>query len=323
MEFRQLGRSGLTVSAVGLGCNALGRGCDFATSKAIVHAALDSGVTFFDTADVYGTPRGTSEEYLGRALGSHRDEIVLASKFGNPAVEENAGSSRRYIRRAVEGSLRRLGTDRIDLFQLHASDARTPVEETLSTLESLINEGKINYAGSSMFAEWETVEAEWIARHSWSAARFVSTQTHFNLLYREAEREMLRACARYGIGVIPFFPLARGLLTGKYQSGVSLTEEEARKVGRPEVIDEQLWIVDRLIEFARARGVTLATVAIRWLLTRPAVSTVIAGATKPEQVRSNALAIEWVPSADDLSVLDELIPPPQPALHRVRPLYTR
>lgn len=323
MQFRQLGRSGLTVSAIGLGCNSFGRGCDMNAARAVVHAALDAGVTLFDTADVYGTPRGLSEEYLGKALGSHREEVVLATKFGNPAIVSHTGSSRRYIKRAVEESLRRLGTDRIDLYQLHASDGRAPIEETLLALDDLITEGKINYAGSSMCAEWEIAEAELVARREVPRARFISTQSHFSLLHREPEREMVRACSRFGIGIIPFFPLARGLLTGKYHPGKSLTPKQSAKLSVVQLDDAKGELLGRLISFAESRSVALYTVAIGWLLSRSCVSTVIAGATKPGQVQANVDAIEWTPTFEDLAELDELVPPPEASLHRARPVFTR
>ena len=323
MRYRQLGASGLTVSVVGLGCNAFGRSRDADESRAIVDAALDAGITLFDTADVYGDPRGSSEEFLGAALGKRRDEVVVATKFGNPSVPEESRASRRYVRRAVERSLRRLGTDRIDLYQLHAPDRRTPIEETLDALDELVREGKIRYAGTSMMAEWEVVEAALVARAHGTAA-FVSTQTQFSLLHRNAEREMARACLAHGVGILPYYPLASGLLTGKYRrgapppAGARITEE---KPG--DLTDERLDAVEAIGAFAEARGIGVLDVALGWLAERPAVGSVIAGASRPEQVRANAAAIDWRPDAADLAALDAIVPPPLQDLHRQRPPYTR
>ena len=323
MRYRQLGRSGLTVSVVGLGCNAFGRSRGLEESRAIVDAALDAGITLFDTSDLYGDPPGSSERFLGEALGDRREQVVLATKFGNPAVPHESRASRRYVRLAVERSLRRLGTDYIDLYQLHAPDRRTPIEETLAALDELVKEGKVRYAGASMFAEWEVVEAALVSRSA-GVGGFVSTQTHYSLLHRNAEREMTRACTTYGVGILPFYPLASGLLTGKYRrgaeppAGARITEE------RPDdLTEDRLDKVEAIRAFAAERGIGVLDVAIGWLADRPGVGSVIAGASRPEQVRANAAAIEWRPDAADLAALDAVVPPPLQDLHRQRPPWTR
>ena len=219
MEFRSLGSSGLQVSLVGLGCNNFGRRCDAEQTRAVVHRALDEGVNFFDTADMYGE-RGGSEELLGKALGSRRDDIVLATKFGAPMGDapDQRGASRRWIQRALEASLRRLGTDYIDLYQLHFPDASTPQEETLRALDDLVRAGKVRYLGCSNFASWQLVDALWISRDS-GLSSYVSAQNLYNLLDRRIERELVPACREFGVGVLPYFPLASGFLTGKYRRG--------------------------------------------------------------------------------------------------------
>jgi aryl-alcohol dehydrogenase-like predicted oxidoreductase len=323
MRYRQLGASGLTVSVVGLGCNAFGRSRGPEESRAIVDAALDAGVTLFDTSDVYGDPPGTSERYLGAALGDRRDQVVLATKFGNPAVEHESRASRRYVRRAVEGSLRRLGTDYIDLYQLHAPDRRTPIEETLAALDELVKEGKIRYAGASMFADWEVVEAALVAR-SRGIGGFVSTQAQYSLVHRNPERELARACVSYGVAILPYYPLASGLLTGKYRRGAAPPAGARITDERPDdLTDERLATVEAIDAFARERGIGVLDVAIGWLANRPGVGSVIAGASRPEQVRANAAASEWQPAAADLAALDAIVPPPLQDLHRQRPPWTR
>ncbi len=314
---RRLGRSGLAVSAVGLGCNNFGR-AQTATetlegTRAVVDAALDAGVTFFDTADTYGARPGLSEELLGQALGSRRDEVVVATKFGmsmRGAAGEDFGArgSRRYVVRAVEGSLRRLRTDWIDLYQFHTPDPFTPVEETLSALDDLVRAGKVRYVGHSNRAGWQIAEAEFVARAA-GGTRFVSAQNQYNLVDRAAELEVLPAAQAYGLGVLPYFPLANGLLTGKYAGGAR--PDDGRLVRtKPHLLESAPWeALDRLHAFCEARGITELQVALGWLLSRPQVSSVIAGATRPEQVRQNAAAGAWVPSTADLAELDEIFPP--------------
>jgi aryl-alcohol dehydrogenase-like predicted oxidoreductase len=306
MRFRRLGNSGLAVSVVGLGCNNFGRRIGLEETRAVVRAALDCGVTFFDTSDTYGD----SEDFLGETLGRERDDIVLATKFGMPlggklGPDWDARGSRRYIRKAVESSLRRLRTDWIDLYQLHVPDSATPIEETLSALHELVGEGKIRYVGCSNFAAWQIADADWVAR-SGRLTPFISAQNHYSLIERDAEAELLPACERFGLGVLPFYPLANGLLTGKYTRGQP-APEGTRLAGRDDqLIDRRFDQVDALESYARARGRSLLEVAIGGLAAKPAVASVIAGATKPDQVRTNAAAGGWVPSADDLAELNLL-----------------
>jgi aryl-alcohol dehydrogenase-like predicted oxidoreductase len=263
MRYRPLGTSGLVVSVVGLGCNNFGTRCDLRQTRAVVDAALDAGITLFDTADSYG--QGASERYLGEILRGRRDEVVIATKFGM-AMEGVPGwearGSGRYVRRAIEASLKRLHTDRIDLYQYHRPDGVTPVEETLAALDELFREGKILYAGSSNFAAWQVVEAEWTARER-DTTRFVSAQNRWSLLERDAERELVPACVRYGIGVLPYFPLASGLLTGKYRRGEP-RPAGSRLEGRDDYFTEENWRrVEALEAFARERGRSLLDVTVR------------------------------------------------------------
>jgi aryl-alcohol dehydrogenase-like predicted oxidoreductase len=308
MKHRQLGRSGLTVSVVGLGGNNFGSRCGPEATRAVVDSALDAGVTLFDTADVYGN-RGGSETLLGQALKGRRDEVVLASKFGADmgGGPEEARGSRRYLRRAVEASLRRLATDHLDLYQQHMPDPRTPLEETLTALDELVTEGKVRYIGSSNFASWQIAEAEWIAR-SQHRTRFISAQNQYNLLERELECDVLPACDRYGIGVLPYFPLARGLLTGKYRRGEP-APAGTRLAGMDGVLTDEVFDrLDDLEKYAAERGRSLLEVAVRGLAAQPAVGSVIAGATRPEQVRANVAAADWEPTAADLAELAKLAP---------------
>ena len=316
MELRRLGHSGLTVSVVGLGCNNLGReGTASRTQEgadAVVHAALDAGVTLFDVADAYGAEPGLSETVLGRALGSRRDEVVVATKFGMDVRGANgpdfgARGSRRYITTAVEASLRRLGTDRIDLYQLHTPDPLTPVEETLDALDDLVRAGKVRYIGHSNLAGWQIADAEHTARAR-GGARFVSSQSHYNLLDRRAELEVTPAAEHFGLGVLPYFPLASGLLTGKYSSG-SAPEGSRLTHSRQFLLEEaDLDQLRAFGDYARARDLTELEVAFSWLASRPAVTSVIAGATRPEQIAANAAAVSWVPTPDDEAELDEIFP---------------
>ncbi len=307
MERRNLGRSGLIVSAIGLGCNNFGGRNDAAATRAVVHKALDLGITFFDTSDTYGAA-GASEEYLGRALAGERHRIVLATKFARP-MAAGEGASRRYIISAVEASLKRLGTDYIDLYQQHIADPRTPIEETLRALDDLVRQGKVRYFGCSTLSAWEVVEAQWTARHLGLNA-FVSCQERYNLLEREVETAVLPVAERYGLGLIPFSPLCNGLLTGKYRRNAPLPQG-TRLATTPRLAERTLternWaLAERLGEFAAARGRTLLELALSWLLQRPAVASVIAGATTPAQVAANVAAGGWRLSREDMDEIDRL-----------------
>lgn len=300
MRTRRLGSSGLEVTVVGLGCNNFGGRIDEAASRAVIDAALDAGVTFFDTADIYGN-KGGSEEVIGRALAGRRDRVVLATKFGGEMGDgDTARGARAYIRQAIDVSLRRLQTDRIDLYQYHQPDGVTPIEETLGALHELVEEGKVRAIGSSNFTAQMVEEADGIAKAR-ELTPFVSEQSEYSWLKREAEQELLPACERLGIGFIPYFPLASGLLTGKYRRDEP-APEGSRLHGR-EHDAAHLDKVERLEAFAGERGVTLLDVAIGGLAAVPGVVSVIAGATKPEQVRANAGAGAWEPSAEDLAAL--------------------
>ena len=311
MDYRQLGRSGLQVSLVGLGCNNFGGRLDEAGTKAVVARALDAGITLFDTADIYGGEPGRSETLLGRALGAERDNIVLATKFGLPMNKEGTakGASRRYIERAVEASLKRLGTDHIDLYQLHTPDPLTPLEETLSALQSLIARGLVRYVGCSNLPAWQVVDADWIARAAHQPG-FVSCQDEYSLLVRGAEKELLPAMRAHGLGLLPYFPLASGLLTGKYRPDQAAPEgtrfASARGLSDRYMTDANWTIVEGLRQFAEARGHTLLELAFSWLAAQEPVSSVIAGATKPEQIDQNVAAVGWVLSAEEVAEVDRL-----------------
>ena len=308
-----MGASDLTVSVVGLGCTSFGKRVDLDGTRAVVHAALDAGVTLFDTADIYG-PRGSgaSEELLGQVLQGQRDRVVLATKFGADmagavAPEGVPRASRRYVRAAVEGSLRRLRTDRIDLYQLHEPDPRTPIEETLEALDELVRSGKVRYVGSSNLAAWQIADADWTARsRGW--ARFVSAQNEYSLLDRSVEREIVPACTRYGIGMLPYFPLGAGMLTGKYARNRAPVGRLAEPGYAGRLTEAAFDRVDALRAYAEERGLDLLDVAIGGLAAQPAVASVIAGATRPEQVHANVAAGEWVPDANDLAALDAVAP---------------
>jgi aryl-alcohol dehydrogenase-like predicted oxidoreductase len=312
MRYRRLGDSGLVVSVVGIGCNNFGRKVDADGTRAVVDAALDHGINFFDTADIYGTPHGASEELLGAALKGRRDDVVLTTKFGMDMAGANgpdwgALGARRYIHRAVESSLRRLGTDYLDLYQMHEPDPATPIDETLSTLDDLVRAGKVRYLGNSNFAGWQIADAAWTAKAGHHAP-FVSAQNQYNLLAREVEKEVIPACLRFGLGMLPFFPLASGLLTGKYQrdtpppAGTRLAGERYRDRLTSAPWDK----VEALQGFARERGLSLLDVAIGGLAAKPAVASVIAGATTPDQVAANVAAGAWLPTDTDLAELDRL-----------------
>jgi aryl-alcohol dehydrogenase-like predicted oxidoreductase len=311
VEQRSLGSSGLRVSLVGLGCNNFGRRIDYAASYPVVHKALDLGVTFFDTADSYRSPIGDSEEFLGRALGSRRKDVVLATKVGMPVDASGLhGASRRSIISGVEASLRRLNTDWIDLFQQHQPDPLTPIEETLRAFEDLVRQGKVRYIGCSNFRAWQVVEARWISR-TFGLASFVSCQNEYSLLARGPDRELIPMMQADGMGLLPYYPLAGGLLTGKYRrntpmpEGARLTVHGARYGDR--FINDANWpIVERLETFAEQRGRTLLELAFSWLASRPCVSSIIAGATKPEQLEENVRAVGWALTTDDFQEIDRI-----------------
>lgn len=317
MEQRRLGNSGLVVSAVGLGCNNLGRpGTASETlngARAVVGTALDHGITFFDVADVYGAPRGRSEELLGQALAGRREHAIIATKFGmdmqgNNGPDFAARGSRRYVRRAVESSLRRLSTDWIDLYQLHRPDPVTPMAETLSVLDDLVHEGKIRYVGHCNLAGWQIADAAWSADAA-GLTTPISAQNHYSLLEREAEREVLPACRRFGVGFLPYFPLAHGLLTGKYRQGQQ-PPPGSRLAGRARMLADAPWTrIEQLRAFASQRGLPMTAVAVGWLAAQDSVSSVISGATNAEQVAANAAAGQWRPTSADLDEINSFCPP--------------
>ena len=304
MKHRNLGNSGLIVSVVGLGCNNFGMRIDEDASRLVIDKAIDLGITLFDTADIYGN-RGGSETILGNVLGSRRDDIVLATKFCGQMDDSGklSGASRRYIMTAVEASLRRLKTDWIDLYQLHLPDAKTPMEETLRALDDLVHQGKVRYIGCSNVPAWGVADAHWISKTQGLNA-FVSCQDEYSLLVRDVEKELVPATKAFGLGILPYFPLASGLLTGKYKRDVmpegarlTVTERLANRY-----INEKNWaIVDGLEAFASARGHSLLELAFSWLASQPTVSSVIAGATKPEQVEQNVVAAVWELSTEELA----------------------
>jgi aryl-alcohol dehydrogenase-like predicted oxidoreductase len=299
---RLLGEGGPEVSVVGLGTNNFGGRIDYEESLAVIDAALDAGVTLIDTADIYS--QGTSEEFIGRALEGRRDRVLIATKFGSEMDERPEGRRGKpdYVKWAVEGSLRRLRTDVIDVYQMHKPDPETPIEETLGALDDLVHEGKVRWIGSSNFSAEQIEAAEEVARGA-GFHRFVSAQNHYSLVEREAEDEVLPTCERLGIGFLPYFPLASGLLTGKYTRGEEATE--GRLAGR-EVPEERWNRAEALQAYADERGISLLEAAIGGLLAMPAVSCVIAGATKSEQVRANVAAGTWEPGADDVEALRAL-----------------
>ncbi|MEV0896530.1 aldo/keto reductase [Actinoplanes sp. NPDC049802] len=313
MTYRRLGDSGLVVSAVGIGCNNFGRKLDADGTREVVDAAIDAGVTLFDTADTYGTPHGMSETYLGAALKGHRDEVVLATKFGMDMEGLNgrdfgARGSRRYIVRAVEASLRRLETDYIDLYQMHRPDPATPIDETLAALDDLVHAGKVRYLGNSNFTGWQIADADWTARTS-GLTRFISAQNRYSLLSRDVESEVVPACEQFGLGLLPFFPIESGLLSGKYRrglpaaAGTRMTQERYQ----PWLAGADWDTIEALTAFGAERGRGLLEVAIAGLLARPAVTSVIAGATTPEQVLANVAAGSWELTAADVAALDALL----------------
>lgn len=306
---RPIGDSDLVVSTIGLGCNAFGSRIDAAQARSVVDAAIESGITLFDTADSYGV--GDSEELLGAALGSRRKDVVIATKFGM-AMEgtngpEDARASKAYLRRAVEASLRRLGTDYIDLYQLHTPDRVTPIADTLGAMSELVDEGLVRYIGCSNLAAWELVEADFVA-DKWGFSHFISAQNEYSLYNRLAETELIPAARHLGVGVLPYFPLAYGLLTGKYHRGEA-APEGTRLANDNQKVRYRLADWDRIeaIEaYAQGRNLSMLQVAIGGLAAQPAVSCVIAGATKPDQVRANVEAASWQPSTEDLEALADI-----------------
>ncbi len=303
MERRKIGT--LEVSLVGLGCNNFGWRVDGKATQAVVDASLDAGINFFDTADMYDA--GVSEQYLAGALGDRRNDVVLATKFGFSMGEGKAGASPAYIREAVEASLRRLKTDRIDLYQIHTPDPATPIADTLDALGHLVKAGKVREIGCSNFSAEQLREAAAAVKDG--AARFVSVQNQYSLFHREPEADVLSECRRQGIAFIPYFPLANGLLTGKYKKGQPLPENSRGKdAWGPSVFtDHNLDIVESLARFASARGHSLLELAISWLAAQEPVASVIAGAKTPEQVKANASAAGWRLTKDDLSQIDAMV----------------
>jgi aryl-alcohol dehydrogenase-like predicted oxidoreductase len=314
MRYRPLGDSGLMVSVTGLGCNNFGRRLDLDATRAVVDAALEAGITLLDTADMYGGGGG-SEELLGEVLAGRRDEVVLATKFGHQDFDMGYGPAagakggRAYIRRAVERSLRRLRTDYLDLYQIHTPDPVTPAAETLAALGELVAEGKVRYLGNSNFTGWQIADAAHAARAA-GTAPFVSAQNHWSLLERGAEAEVVPAARHFGLGVLPYFPLANGLLTGKVRKGQE-PPAGSRLAGRPGYLTgAKLDRVEALISWAAERGLTVLEVAVGALAAQPGCASVIAGATSPEQVKANAAAADWIPAAAELAALDQIVPPP-------------
>jgi aryl-alcohol dehydrogenase-like predicted oxidoreductase len=303
VEKRPIGK--LQVSLVGLGCNNFGWRIDADASSAVIDAALDAGINFFDTADVYGT--GQSEEFLKRALGPRRKEILIATKFGMKMDEQRTGARPEYVRSAAEDSLRRLGTDHIDLYQLHRPDPTVPIADTLGALNELVQAGKVREIGCSKFSPEQLKEAESAVQDG--GARFVSVQNEYSLIQREPEAGVLAECERAGIAFIPYFPLASGLLTGKYRKGQALPEGSRAKDGwGPKVFtDKNLDLVEALIQFATERGHTLLELAMSWLASKQVIGSVIAGATSAGQVRANVAAVNWKITADELAGIERML----------------
>ncbi len=308
MEYRQLGTSGLRVSAIGLGCNTFGNEVDAPTAATIIDQAIELGVTYFDTADSYF--EGRSEDYLGRALKGKRDSVIVATKVGNRIGkgENDNGASRKHILDACDASLRRLQTDYIDVYQIHSPDRSTPVEETMRALDDLVRAGKVRYIGCSNYFEWEVAEAQLVARHNgWTP--FVSAQDFYNMLYREIEKRMMPLCVKYGLGMISYFPLAGGLLSGAYKRNVA-PDPGSRGAIRPTF---RTWdtprnwdVQEKLAAFAASRGWALPQMTVAWLLSRPMMATTIAGADRPEHIAANVKALEVKFTPEDLVELDKL-----------------
>jgi len=308
MELRNLGKSGLRVSLVGLGCNNFGWRIGLEESRKVVDRAIDLGITLFDTADIYGD-KGGSETALGQILGARRKDIVLATKFGMPMGDSDwlKGASRRRVMAAAEDSLKRLKTDWIDLYQLHQPDPRTPIEETLRALDDLVRQGKVRYLGCSNLPGWQVADAQWRSKAA-NLNAFVSCQDEYSLLMRGIEKELLPAADRFGLGLLPFFPLACGLLTGKYRGtapkDARLAQE--KRFADKYMTERNLKTVDRLDDWAKSRGHSLLELAFSWLAAHPATSSVIAGATRPEQLEQNVKAVGWALSAEELAEVDRI-----------------
>ncbi len=307
MQYRQLGRAGLQVSAIGLGANNFGRRLDAGETESVVHAALDTGVNMIDTSNSYGN--GYSEEFIGRALKGARDRAVIATKVSSRVAEgaNNAGNSRKHIYDQVDASLRKLRTDYIDLYQIHWWDPNTPIEETLRALDDLTRAGKIRYSGCSNFSAWQVCESHWTAK-TLGINGFSSAQPRYSMLYRQPEAEMIPFCEKYGVGILPYYPLENGFLTGKYRrgqpapAGTRLSEDD-----RGALTSSNFDILERLEEFASERGHTILELAFAWLLANPMVSSVIAGATRPEQVEANAAAADWSLTSADLEEVNAIL----------------
>jgi aryl-alcohol dehydrogenase-like predicted oxidoreductase len=311
MKFRDLGQSGLRVSVVGLGCNNFGARTDAEGSRAVIDQAIDSGITLFDTADIYGD-KGGSETILGDVLGARRKQIVLATKFAGEMTPEatKKNASREYIMSAVEASLQRLKTDWIDLYQLHFPDPETPMEETLRALDDVVRQGKVRYLGISNHSAWQVVDALWIAKTK-GLIPFASCQEEYSLLVRDVEKEMIPAMRTKGLGLLPYFPLASGMLTGKYQRGQEAPTgtrfAASRRLQERYMSDRNWQIVEGLTKFAESRGHTILDLAFSWLLAQEPVSSVIAGATKPEQIEANIRAGEWELNATEIEAIKTLL----------------
>ena len=310
MEYRNLGNSGLQVSVVGLGCNNFGMRIQQDETTSVVSKSLDLGINLFDTADVYGG-RGTSETYLGVALAGRRNDVIIASKFAMPMGEGpyTSGGSRKYIMQAVEDSLSRLGTDYIDLYQMHRPDPATPIEETMRALDDLVKAGKVRYIGHSNFSGWQTAEASLLAEQH-NLTPFISAQNEYSLLQRNVEKELIPACAKFAVGILPFFPLASGFLTGKYRPGQEPPEGtrlSAGRFGERYLSDDNFDVLAKLEAYAQDNGHTILELAMSWLASQPEIGSVIAGATKTEQVESNASAADWKMTAEQVDEVRELL----------------
>jgi len=309
VEYRRLGSSGLKVSVIGLGGNTFGRYADEARTAEIVQAALDSGINFIDTADIYGN--GVSETLLGKAIANHRDELLIATKVGMKMGDgpNQRGSSRKRVIEGCEASLRRLNIDAIDLYQIHEFDENTPLEETLDALTDLVRAGKVRYIGCSNYDAWRLVHSLWVSDRG-NFAHYVSVQPEYNMIERDIERELVPACLEFGVGIIPYFPLAAGVLTGKYKPGEPAPEGTRgfnNPRFEPRLKREILEAVQRLDNWSQERGHSVSELALAWLAAQPGVSTIIAGTTRPEQVKANAQAADWQLSADDLRAIDDIL----------------
>ena len=310
MQYRRLGASGLHVSTVGLGTNNFGFRMDQESSIRVARHAVDEGINFIDTADSYGG--GLSEERIGMALEDNRHDVIIASKAGNPVGEgpNKRGASRHHIMNRVEASLRFLQTDYIDLYQVHRPDPNTPIEETMRALDDLVRQGKVRYIGCSNFAAWQVCEAIWVSRAN-NFAPFVTVQPEYNMLNRSVERDLVPFCHEYNIGILPFYPLASGFLTGKYRQGEPVPEGTrlagSQRAQGNTLTEKNFAMLARLENFAEERGRPMVELAIAWLLGNSAVSSVIAGATRTEQVSANVKAADWALTPEDMTEIDEIL----------------